>query len=135
MPEGLPASHRQPHTVITWVLILGFLCQPVLAYLATPMQVTDRNGFHAVVCTLKGTRQEVYIDLPSIAAEQASQTCSAIELFQLAGTTQIALPPVPPAPLLYLVAVQDQTADHQRRRLHFSAYASRAPPLQAFLFA
>lgn len=122
-------------TVITWVLILGFLCQPVLAYLATPMQVTDRNGFHAVVCTLEGSRPEIYIDLPSIAAEQANQPCSAIELLQLAGTTQIAFPPVPPAPLLYLVEVRDQTADRQHRRLHFCAYASRAPPLRAFLSA
>lgn len=105
--------------------------QPVLAYLVTPVLTHDVKGQQVVVCTLKG-QQIVQLDLPPISdAAQAdgSEHCSAIKLYQMAGSTQVSAPPVVPAVVLYSVAVLDQTADHAHHRLHFSAYSTRAPPV------
>jgi hypothetical protein len=125
-----PQSVKRTRAFTAWALIVGFLCQPILTYLVTPMQVTDKHGFTAVMCTLQGTREAVFVELPSISGEEAAPTdCSAIKLYQLAGTTQISLPVEAPAVVLYSVGLLDQTANHQHHSLHFSAYSSRAPPL------
>jgi len=129
MLYSLPQISDGTRIFTTWVLIVGFLCQPILTYLVTPMQVTDKNGFHAVVCTLKGTQEEIFIELPSIAAEQPAADCSALKLYQLAGTTQVSLPIGAPAAVLYAVDLLDQTVAEHHHRLHFSAYSSRAPPI------
>lgn len=129
MQQTLSQLSNRTRIVTTWVLIVGFLCQPILGYLVTPMSVTDRHGFSAVICTLKGVQKEVFIDLPSIAAEQAGEECSAIKLYQLAGTTQISLSLGVPSVVLYSVGLLDQTVSEHHHRLHFSAYSSRAPPL------
>lgn len=121
---------ERTRVITAWVLIVGFLCQPILTYLVTPMQVTDRQGFTAVMCTLQGTKKEIFIELPSIDGEQvAAEDCSAIKLIQLAGTTQVSQPVELSEVFLYAVGLVDQTADHQHHALHFSAYSSRAPPL------
>ena len=113
-----------------WLLVLGFLYQPILSYLVTPMTVSDRHGMQVLVCTLKGSQQEVFVDLPPISGEQAPmEDCSAIKLFQLAGTVQISLPQTAPQLSLYSVGMLDQTVAQQHHKLHFSAYSSRAPPL------
>ncbi|WP_125932049.1 hypothetical protein [Thiosocius teredinicola] len=105
--------------------------QPILAYLVTPMVGHNTQGQTVIVCTLKGQKL-VKIDLPSIidtaAAEPDAEHCSALKLFQMAGAARIS-PPFTPLPVhLYSVAVLDQTADTPHRTLHFSAYATRAPP-------
>ena len=113
-----------------WLLVLGFLYQPILTYLVTPMPVSDRHGMQVLVCTLKGTQQEVFVDLPAISGEQAPlQDCAAIKLLQLAGTAQISPPQTPPELCLYSIGVLDQTVGQPHHKLHFSAYSSRAPPL------
>jgi len=129
MSEFFPQIPNRTRVVTAWVLIVGFLCQPILTYLVTPMQVTDKQGFTAVMCTLKGTQKEVFIELPSITGAEATEDCSAIKLYQLAGTTQISMPLEAPVAILYSVELIHQTAGHQRHSLHFSAYSSRAPPL------
>jgi len=120
---------NRTRAITAWVLIAGFLCQPILTYLVTPMLVTDKHGFTAVMCTLQGTQKEIFIELPSITGEEAAEGCSAIKLYQLAGTTQVSLPVEVPAAMLYAIGLVDQTAGHQHHLLHFSAYSSRAPPL------
>ncbi|MCP5316128.1 MAG: hypothetical protein H6955_21410 [Chromatiaceae bacterium] len=116
---------------VSWALIAGFLLQPVLAYLVTPVFGHDARGQTVVVCTLKGAKL-VEIDLPSIIDSstdpQASEHCSALKLYQMASATQVSAPPVVPAIALYSVALLDQTADQPHRALHFSAYSTRAPP-------
>ena len=110
-----------------WVLIGGFLLQPVLAYLVTPLVAHDGEGRRVVVCTLEGEKL-VTLDLPQGADTEPSEHCSALKLYQMAGTAQVSAPPAPPALSLYSVALLDQTADRPHRSLHFSAYSTRAPP-------
>jgi hypothetical protein len=109
------------------VLVAGFLLQPLLAYLVTPLVAHDREGRQVVVCTLKGERL-VTLDLPRGVDSEPVEHCSALKLFQMAGTAQLCAPPPAPAPLLYSNQILDQVAEHPRRSLHFSVYATRAPP-------
>lgn len=119
---------RTRRAVTAWVLIAGFLLQPILAYLVTPIVVQDGKGHQVVVCTLKG-QKVVTLDIPQLADNEGTEHCSALKLYQMASTAQLPAPLHSPVISLDLVAVVDQTADHQHRSLHFSAYASRAPPV------
>ena len=116
---------------VAWVLIAGFLLQPVLTYLVTPMVSHDNQGRSVVLCTLKGQKR-VVIDLPPSFHDAQNQLdnehCTALKLFQMASATQLPPPVAAPLALLYSVTVVDQTADEAHRSLHFSAYSSRAPP-------
>lgn len=113
--------------ITTWVLVVGFLLQPVLGYLVTPLVTHDLNGQQIVVCTLQGEKL-VTVDIPQLAEHDNTEHCSALKLYQMAGNTQVSEPPAVADVTLYAVEVLDQTAQHQHRHLHFSAYASRAPP-------
>ena len=115
------------HPLVAWVLIAGFLLQPVLAYLVTPILVHDGKGKQVVVCTLKGSKL-VTLELPPIADEDATEHCAALKLYQFAGTAQVAAPLLAPAVSLYAVELLEQTAAHQHHALFFSAYSTRAPP-------
>lgn len=123
-----PCCTRSQRVFTTWVLIAGFLLQPVLAYLVTPLVTQDFEGHQVVVCTLKGQKL-VTLNLPAADDGSASsEHCTALKLYQMASATQVSNPPVAPAITLYSVEMLDQTVDHQHRSLHFSAYSSRAPP-------
>jgi len=111
----------------TWVLIAGFLLQPVLAYLVTPVVTHDGAGRQVVVCTLKGAKR-VTLKLPQLADNADTEHCSALKLYQMAGNAQISEPPVPAPVSLYMAVLLDQTAERAHRTLHFSAYSTRAPP-------
>ena len=128
-PSGRPAF-RYPKTLRTissWLLIAGFLLQPILTYLVTPLVAHDGEGRQVVVCTLKGEKL-VTLDLPQLADNDDTEHCAALKLYQLASTAQVAEPPTVPAVLLYAVAWLQQGADHQYTPGHFSAYSTRAPP-------
>lgn len=121
---------KQFRSPVSWLLIVGLLCQPILTYLVTPTVVQTSQGFHAVICTLKGGQKDVLVDLPSIDDTQApAGDCPAIKLVQLAGIAWA--PTLQPAPalVLYSVGLLDQTGGQSHHRIHFSAYSSRAPPL------
>jgi len=109
------------------VLIVGFLLQPVLAYLVTPIVEHDAHGNQIVICTLKGQKL-VTIDNLQLADNQDTEHCSALKLFQMANAVQVSEPGLAPQLTLYAVEYLDQTADHQHHSLHFSAYSTRAPP-------
>lgn len=112
---------------VAWVLIAGFLMQPVLAYLVTPILTHDIDGRQIVICTLKGEKT-ISIDLPQIAGEE-TEHCSALKLYQMASVAKISQPPAVPAVVLYAMQLVDQTARHGHHSLHFSAYSTRAPPI------
>jgi len=116
------------HQWTAWILIAGFFLQPVLAYLVTPIVAHDGLGQKVVICTLKGSRQ-VTIELPPLADNDETEHCSALKLYQIASAAQLATPPVAPVVTLYSVELLQQTASHQHRSLHFSAYSTRAPPV------
>jgi hypothetical protein len=130
----LPAQPRHgalsPRTQLltTWILVVGFLLQPVLAYLVTPLVAHDQQGQQIVICTLQGEKL-ITVDIPQLAGHDEAEHCSALKLYQMAGSTQVSAPPLVPAMTLYAVEALDQTARHQHRHLHFSAYATRAPPV------
>lgn len=117
---------RQP--LVAWLLVVGFLCQPVLAYLATPLVTHDRQGHQVVVCTLQGEKL-VEIDLPSIDGSGQADHCPALKLLHMAATAQPAESPEVPVRVLFQVSLLEQTAGHQHHSLHFSAYSTRAPPV------
>ena len=119
---------RRDQLPVVWLLIVGFLLQPVLAYLVTPVLTHDVRGQQVVVCTLQGEKV-VTIDLPPIVDSQEVEHCPAIKLYQMAGTVQASEPPAVPSAVLYAVELLDQTARHAHHALHFSAYATRAPPV------
>ena len=122
--QGRSGSKR---IITAWVLIAGFLLQPVLAYLVTPIVAHGSDGKQVVVCTLKGSKL-VTLELPQLADNDETEHCSALKLYQMASATQVSEPPVAPAISLYSVELIQQTAGHQHRSLHFSAYSTRAPP-------
>lgn len=110
------------------MLLLTFLLQPLLAYLVTPLVTHDAQGLQVVICTLQGERT-VTLDLPGSTDTDKIDHCPALELFQIAGTSQISAPPAMPVSTLYVVEVLHPSANVAHRRLHFSAYATRAPPI------
>ncbi|HHI76668.1 MAG TPA: hypothetical protein ENJ94_05790 [Gammaproteobacteria bacterium] len=122
---------RRPRlrTGTAWVLVLAFLCQPILTYLVTPTVVRTSEGFRAVICTLQGARREVEIQLPSIDdTARAVNHCPAIKLIQLAGTVQPVEPPQLLRAVLHALTVVDEPSPPQAPQRPFAAYASRAPP-------
>jgi hypothetical protein len=124
------APPRVVRPLTTWLLVAGFLLQPVLAYLVTPLIAHDAAGQQVVVCTLEGQKL-VTLDLPSAGEGQGSEHCSALKLFQMAGSAAPSSPLLPPDVGLYAIGPLDRNADHQHLTLHFSAYATRAPPTYA----
>lgn len=125
---SLRRARRRDRLPVVWLLITGFLLQPVLAYLVTPVLTHDVRGQQVVVCTLQGEKV-VTIDLPPIVDSQEVEHCPAIKLYQMAGTVQASEPPAIPSAVLYSVELLDRTARHAHHVLHFSAYATRAPPV------
>ena len=113
---------------VAWALVAGFLLQPVLAYLVTPIVAHDAKGQQVVICTLKGSKL-VTLELPQLADNEQTEHCSALKLYQMAGTAQVSEPPPIPQISLYSVELIEQTALHEHRSLHFSASSTRAPPV------
>jgi len=128
IPYRRGALSKRTHLLTTWVLVVGFLLQPILAYLVTPLVTHDEQGQQIVMCTLQGEKL-VTVDIPELARHDSTEHCSALKLYQMAGSTQVSQPPVVADVTLYAVEVLDQTAEHQHRYLHFSAYTTRAPPV------
>jgi hypothetical protein len=126
--NGCQNGVQSGRALIAWALIAGFLLQPVLAYLVTPIVAHDGSGQQIVICTLKGSKL-VTLDLPALADNDGTEHCAALKLYQLASAVQISEPSVCPVLSLYTVEMQDQTAYHPQRTLHFSAYSTRAPPV------
>lgn len=118
---------RSTRVLTAWVLIAGFLLQPVLAYLVTPIVTHDGGGQQVVVCTLKGAKR-VTLDLPQLADNADTEHCSALKLYQMASTAQVSQPPAPAAVSLYVIALLDRTLERADHALHFSVYSTRAPP-------
>jgi hypothetical protein len=115
---------------VLWLLIGCFLLQPVIVYLATPMPGAGRDGVHTLICTLQGTR-EVVLNLRSKGRSTPvdDNDCPALKLLQLVGSAQISVPQAAPDLMLFAIEVLEQTVFRTHRRLPFSAYSSRAPPL------
>jgi len=118
---------QRRRAITAWALIAGFLLQPVLTYLVTPLVAHDGKGRQVVVCTLKGVKR-VTVDLPPIADNGDAEHCTALKLYQMAGTVQISEPPAPTGVSLYAVDSPEQRPDSIHRALHFSVYTTRAPP-------
>ncbi len=132
--NGLLQQLRGQHLVV-WLLVIGFLLQPILTYLATPVFGHDAEGVSVVICTLQGEKR-VTLDLPSLAGTPDTSPapldldhCPALKLFQIAGAAAVSAPALGPALMLLAVTVVDQTAVLPHHSLHFAAYSTRAPPV------
>lgn len=118
---------RSRSAITVWVLIVGFLLQPVLTYLATPLMAVDGAGERVVICTLEGLK-EIALDLPQPGDHGDDEQCPALQLLQLVHSAQLAEPPQLPAALLYAVAQVAPRAEHHYHTQWFHAYSTRAPP-------
>lgn len=121
-----PKRLSDARSALAWVLIGAFLLQPILTYLVTPLVAHDAQGEQVVICTLQGEKV-VTLDLSE--GEGGMEHCPALELFQVASTSQTSAPPAVTVVTFYAVEPSGQTVGISHRRLHFSAYASRAPPV------
>jgi len=127
MQARFPRIPRQERAATVWLLVALVLLQPVLTYLATPWFVQDDEGHYLTMCTLEGEKR-VYVGDLFGDAEAEPEHCPALELLQLAESARVPAPLEAPLQALYAVALLEQTADRPHHKLHFSAYASRAPP-------
>jgi hypothetical protein len=127
---------RRRRAGVALALTIGFLFQPVLTYLVTPMVGYDAEGNTVVEkCSLMGVKRLSHhvplateLSSPVPKAPDEPEDCPALTLYNIAGTAQIALPPtvvtLPPRhakPLTHLEIVHLRT-------MEFTAYAPRAPP-------
>ena len=122
---------KKPVNRLTIYALLGiFLLQPVVTYLAAPWFDMSETGILEASCTLNGTNFEnlpADSELAKLLAED--DFCPALELQDLASSVlEVTLPGLIHSKL-YIVGLVDQTARHQHHFLHYSSYASRAPPV------
>jgi hypothetical protein len=127
MSHRSPTVCRRRRTPLAWLLVVLILLQPVVTYLATPWFAQDDEGHYLTLCTLEGEKR-VYVGDLLGDADTAPEHCPALKLLQLAESARAPAPLETPLRALYAVALLEQTADRPRHRLHFSAYAPRAPP-------
>ncbi len=73
-----------------WVLTFSILLYPLLTYLATPLVQSHAEGQWTVVCTLQGEKA-VFVDFGG-KQSGAPDTCPALKLLQLVGSTPVSLP-------------------------------------------
>lgn len=114
--------------ITAWLLIGGFLLQPILTYLVTPIVAHDAQGQEIAICTLQGEKR-ILVDIPQLADNEDTEHCSALKLYQIASVAWAYAAPAVPAISLYVVELVGQTAVLEHRKLHFSAYPTRAPPI------
>ena len=119
---------RVTRSTVAWSLLVVFLLQPVLAYLATPLVTHDKDGQQVVICTLEGEKI-VDLALPGPVEDHGADHCPALQLLQLVGSVQLPTPPAIPEALLYAVDAVDQTVTARSSSTGFSAYSTRAPPV------
>ena len=121
---------RQARSITAWVLVAGFLLQPLLSYLVTPWATADARGHLVVMCTLNGLKQ-VYVDPadPDQTTQVDSESCPALTLWQLASSAQTPAPLAIVPGTLYLVGELRSTAVSPRHASPDVPYLSRAPPL------
>lgn len=113
--------------LIAWLLITGFLFQPILTYLTTPILVADRTGNTIVICTLKGL-QTVNLDSPQAEALANEDLCPALSLLSYAHSAQISLPPTIPTTTAHTIARIVQRPELNHNREYFHAFLTRGPP-------
>lgn len=113
---------------VTWLLIAGFLLQPILSYLATPVLAHTATGVTVVVCTLHGPLS-VTLDLPGQQQAQDAEYCSALQLMSALATTR----PADPLPVMAVAGHQSvETRPIVPVPLYaglISPYSTRAPPV------
>jgi hypothetical protein len=121
---------------VALVLTIGFLFQPVLTYLVTPMLGYDVEGNTVVEqCSLMGAKRLSHhaplateLSSPVPEAPDQPEDCPALTLYNIAGTAQIAVPPtVVTLPPHHVKPVAQLEIVHYRT-MEFTAYAPRAPP-------
>jgi hypothetical protein len=127
--------NRKQLQLTAYLLLLGFLFQPIMVYWASPWFDTNQTtGQTEIICTLKGERlQNIPADSPL--AELFAQInnnddyCPVLQLVDMANTALTFSLPDYIATTSYMIGLLEQTAHHQHHSLHYSAYSSRAPPV------
>jgi hypothetical protein len=118
----------------TWLLAVGFLFQPFLTYLSTPMMTTDKVGNKVVICTMYGLKwvdleTDLGLDLPDPSDDPVTPHCSVVKFLQMAGTALQPAQPVLPDVLFSALDAQSLWVNPWHDSLHLAAYSARAPPV------
>ena len=112
-----------------WLLILGILLQPLIAYLVTPWVSQDSRGHYVLLCTLNGL-QEVYVDDQGGSEAPADgESCPALKLFNLISSAKPVTPFQVPEVKLFSVTAPADRLERPILLRHSSVYAIRAPPI------
>ena len=112
----------------TYVLLFGFLFQPLLSYWSSPWLYTNTTtGLTEVTCALKG--ESAHANSKSTEEFVEDGYCSAVKLVDMANSTLHFAVPEYRLQTLYLIGLVDQTTEHQYLTFHYNAYSTRAPPV------
>ena len=117
-----------------WLLTIGFIFQPFLTYLSTPMLAVDKAGNKVVICTMYGLKwvdleTDLGLDLPDPSGNTDPTQCSVVKFFQHAGTALQSTQPGLPDVLFSALDVQGLSANPWHDSLYLAAYSARAPPV------
>ncbi|NOG61577.1 MAG: hypothetical protein HND53_13830 [Proteobacteria bacterium] len=115
---------------IAYMLLFGFLFQPLIVFWSTPsFYVNSETGLAEVTCALKGDVTN-NLHTNSIPTEKLAREkyCPAVKLVEMADLTLRFAVPVYQARTLYLIGLVNQTTEHQQHTSHYNTYSTRAPP-------
>ena len=118
---------RRQQLMTVRVLVFSILLYPSLTYLATPLVQSHANGQWTVVCTLQGEKA-VFVDFGG-QPDAAPDSCPALKLLQLLGSSPVSVPSVVPGHPLYALATSGTFQPVVFRPPPFLEFSSRAPPL------
>lgn len=118
---------RRQRAMTAWVLVFSILLYPLLTYLATPLVQSHADGQWIVVCTLQGEKA-VFVDFDG-KQSGAPESCPALKLLQLFGSTPVSLAAAVSTQPLYLLATAGTFEPDVFHPPPFLKYSSRAPPI------
>jgi hypothetical protein len=116
--------------ITTYVLLFGFLFQPLIVYWSSPWFFSDAStGMTGMTCALKGKNAhgQDKANLPNKKLVKDNY-CSAVKLVDMANSTLYFSVPAHQSQTLYLIGLVDQPIQHQYPYFHYNPYSTRAPP-------
>ncbi len=116
--------------ITAYVLLFGFLFQPLVVHWASPwLNVNKKTGITEVSCALKGeASHHLQSDAAFTNKLSEGKYCPALKLVDMADSTlHLAVPQYHPQ-TLYVIDLIDVTAISLHRLFHYNAYLTRAPP-------
>mgnify|MGYP000961501573 CR=1 FL=1 len=123
-------GHKSVHLASIYLLLLVFLMQPLLTYLATPLFISQDNHLAAVSCTLKGQQTE-FISADSELGKLLGlqdEYCPALELVDMLASGMTSGAPLITGLLWYQASQLNHFVSISYLHPLTEHYQTRAPP-------